>query len=144
MIGMKTNRKLERLMLDDVIYEVKKCCNQYNYDCVQKDNRIHIYSRYEAWYFTFNMDNQVVLYHGSSMGRYPKSYHKQFTRRISIKELVEYINQHENYRYLNCEREFVFDTDGNVLGLNELLPQKKIFEYMYRGKRESKRTRRFA
>lgn len=81
------------------IDELKLLCDTYNYSIKEKYGLIYISTKYEKWYFTMTQTGMIRLYHQNGFKKQCSDYHKQFTRKMNLKSLVDYIHQHEIYRY---------------------------------------------
>ena len=80
---------------EEVLREVKQECKKYNYCAELRFNEIHIQTKFESWYFVPNESGIIKLMHGNTIGHISERFHKQFSRKMSYKDMVQYIHEHE-------------------------------------------------
>lgn len=100
--------------LDRELEKVQELCKPYGFKAYLRFDELHIDTRREGWYFVPSQDNKEIirLMHRnasySMMNLRKERYHKQFSRKISYEDLLEYISDHEKYRYEDSETVLLF------------------------------------
>lgn len=99
---------------EEVLREVKQECKKYNYCAELRFNEIHIQTKFESWYFVPNECGIIKLMHGNTIGHISERFHKQFSRKMSYKDMVQYIHEHETSKYTNHVFTFTFTKTGGM------------------------------
>lgn len=99
---------------ETVLKEVKQECRKYNYHAELRFDEIHIRTKFESWYFVPNENGIIKLMHGNTVGHFPERFHTQFSRKMSYKDMVQYIHEHETAKYTNNVFVFTFTKTGGV------------------------------
>lgn len=99
---------------EEVLREVKQECKKYNYCAELRFNEIHIQTKFESWYFVPNECGIIKLMHGNTIGHISERFHKQFSRKMSYKDMVQYIHEHETSKYTNHVFTFTFTKTGRM------------------------------
>ena len=92
--------KMQRKRMESRIAETQKECLSHGFRTWVEFDRIYIETPNGKWYF-FAKKKDIVLMHKnyrfrqSTMG----NYHKQFTKDISVHELMQYIARHDKNSY---------------------------------------------
>nr|WP_303181810.1 hypothetical protein [Lachnoclostridium phocaeense] len=97
--------------MNQEITKLEKLCNKYGYQVSVRFDTVYIRTLCESWYFelpTLEETGMVKLYHGNSFGNVSERYHKQFTRKITMAQLVTYIHDHELAKYMGCTSVFTY------------------------------------
>lgn len=105
---------LYRKFNEEVLREVKQECKKYNYCAELRFNEIHIQTKFESWYFVPNECGIIKLMHGNTIGHISERFHKQFSRKMSYKDMVQYIHEHETSKYTNHVFTFTFTKTGGM------------------------------
>lgn len=84
--------------MDETLILYQKLCFQYGYSVYQMFNRLYIKTRYEQWYIQKSND-WITLYHKNQNDCKKDSYHKQFCKKINDKDTIDYIHNHEIFRF---------------------------------------------
>lgn len=73
-------------------------CDRYGYHAFLQFDEIHIRTKGEEWYFVpANIHGGMITLMHRSSGIQDK-YHRQFQRRLSYEQLIDYVHEHEQYR----------------------------------------------
>lgn len=99
---------------ETVLKEVEKECRKYNYHAELRFDEIHIQTKFESWYFVPNENGIIKLMHGNTVGHVSEKFHKQFSRKMSYKDMIQYIHEHETAKYTNNVFVFTFTKTGGV------------------------------
>lgn len=84
---------------ENELHKIQIECDKYNYHAFLQFDEIHIRTKGEEWYFVpEDTRNGVITLMHRSHGIQDK-YHRQFQRRISYRDLIEYVHEHELYRF---------------------------------------------
>lgn len=90
-----TNDEREKRMMKVLQIE----CAKYGYKCEKKFGIVYITSKYEGWSFKPYIEgNHVKLMHRNNKGE-KMEWHKQFTKKLTYKQLVQYIYEHEHSKF---------------------------------------------
>lgn len=74
-------------------------CDRYGYHAFLQFDEIHIRTKGEEWYFVpANIHGGMITLMHRSSGIQDK-YHRQFQRRLSYEQLIDYVHEHEQYRF---------------------------------------------
>lgn len=84
-------------LLEKSFEDAKKYCEKYGLRCELIFDEIHIYTNFEEFYFIPEMGEKINLMHRD--GILGSKFHQQFYKKISIYELVKYIDHHTKYKY---------------------------------------------
>ncbi len=99
---------------ETVLKEVEQECRKYNYHAELRFDEIHIRTKFESWYFVPNENGIIKLMHGNTVGHFSERFHTQFSRKMSYKDMVQYIHEHETAKYTNNVFVFTFTKTGGV------------------------------
>ena len=73
--------------------------DRYGYHAFLQFDEIHIRTKGEEWYFVpANIHGGMITLMHRSSGIQDK-YHRQFQRRLSYEQLIDYVHEHEQYRF---------------------------------------------
>lgn len=92
--------------------EFSELCKQYGYSCTYRFGEIHIFTRWEEWYFRPQPTGPIRLMHGNKVGAGNQNYHEHFRRAMTYSDLLIYVNEHERAKYGNEYVDFTFTKDG--------------------------------
>ena len=79
--------------------EARACCTHCQMECTREGDFLYITTDAGKWYFK-PQEGQITLYHKNYELRrnQAESYHVQFTREYSIRELIWYIYKHDRQK----------------------------------------------
>lgn len=128
---------------ETVLKEVEQECRKYNYHAELRFDEIHIRTKFESWYFVPNENGIIKLMHGNTVGHFSERFHTQFSRKMSYKDMVQYIHEHETAKYTNNVFVFTFTKTGgvNVYAWFFYLVPLSIILLMYESVIDERRTR---
>lgn len=88
-------------------------CDKYGYKAFWVFDELHIRTRFEAWYCILYPNGCIKLMHSNTAGTNPyKGFHKQFTRHMDYRGIVQYIHEHETAKYEGAAVDFHFTKKG--------------------------------
>lgn len=91
--------------------ELKIYCTDFGFHYEEKFDKFYIKTSLEAWYVE-NRNGIIYLFHGNTFGRNPNGYHKQFSRIVNPYELILYIKEHGEAKFLGKRSEFSLTKTG--------------------------------
>ena len=92
-------------------------CDRYGYHAFLQFDEIHIRTKGEEWYFVpANIHGGMITLMHRSSGIQDK-YHRQFQRRLSYEQLIDYVHEHEQYCqcYLGNQKTYLIQNTGKLL-----------------------------
>ena len=113
---MKNNYERKDMTPDEIEFEkLKKACQRYGYKATFEFGTFYIKTKFESWKFEPSLTGLIRLYHKNSTIHLNQKneWHRQFKRHMSYNQLVDYLNEHENSRYVDSMTPFTF-TKGYV------------------------------
>lgn len=64
--------------------------------------------------FYLAQENFGCVVYGNTIGHISERFHKQFSRKMSYKDMVQYIHEHETSKYTNHVFTFTFTKTGGM------------------------------
>lgn len=95
-LDMDLQEQQEEQYVEEAYCEAKACCTHFNMECEREADFLYITTDAGKWYFR-PKKGKITLYHKNYELRrnQPESYHEQFTKNCSVREILWYIYKHD-------------------------------------------------
>lgn len=85
--------------MEQILIGLNDLSYKYSYRIYEQFGRMYIETKFEKWYLEINQRGIVTLYHRNTLSKNCNQYHRQFKRKITAIDLIEYLHNHETFRY---------------------------------------------
>lgn len=98
---VKKKEECEMTIAEQEVKKVQEICDRYGYQAYAAFDEIYIKTKYELWRFMPSQDNRepIRLMHQGILTNKKDPWHKQFSKKLTYQQLVQYVKEHEEYRY---------------------------------------------